>query len=104
MIGKDFIDMMHQDIVTENSAELKAIVFIMEQLVAPNVEIKNADKKTPQDCYKSLFEYARSKKKNGCYCMTYDEAKKLVSKYLELDSNEIKQENNIGVISLEDLL
>jgi len=108
MKGKDFIEMMHQDIATlkpEEMDKMVAVVYCMEEVVEnnPNCEIEEGkEPKTAQKCYKMLEDYAR---KNNLNCIATKKSLELVAEYLGLKaSKEEPKAKTTAKVNLEDFL
>ncbi len=94
MSGKEFI--RNIDTNELNQAE-KVVLEILEKIVGNNDIDEN---KTIKKAYEHMYETASKKAEDGKYCMTDDEAKKVIAEYFEITL----QNNESDILSLEDLI
>jgi hypothetical protein len=106
MNGKDFIRMMRQDIDTDGDKErLAGVVAAMDAVIQMNplAEISDAGK-TPQDCYKKMYEYALGHKSGNYFCFAPEKAFEFISDYLGVKSKPQAGAAPAGIVDLEDFL
>ena len=91
----EFINMCIQDAGTDET--LKIIVELFDELIPAGVEVDAT--KDPKGFYDYMREYAQKNKKDGCYCVNPQLAKKLAIEYLNL---EVKEKKSSKIVNLED--
>lgn len=103
----EFIKMMYQDIEThKNKAQLSIIVQAMNAALDmhPSIDI-NPEGKTPENCYKKMYEYAKNNSHDKVYCFNPDKSLEFISKYLGVGTvNLTAAAKPVAKINLEDFL
>ena len=97
MNGKDFIEMQKQDLEThKDKAMLLGVVTAMEEVLRGNENAEIDDKKTAEECFEKMREYARENASNGMYCFTQEAGEKFIAEYLgisvEKHSGQVTEE------------
>lgn len=95
MKGKEYIESINVE--TLEPAEKK--VFEILKSIIGNSEIDES--KTIKGAYEKMYESAKKSQKSGCYCMTDEEASKIIAEYYGIELGKSSASN---VISLEDLI
>lgn len=85
MRANDFLEMQRQDIEThKDKVILSEVVAAMAEVLKyePNVEIDH--KKTAEECYKQMYEFARKNATASAYVFTTSGTFEFIRKYLGL--------------------
>lgn len=101
MIANEFLTMMEQDIATHKDREqLSAVLEVMREVLnGSSADID--EKKTVDECFKHMRNYAKKKQTNGCYYMDNTESRKVVAEYLGVPYGEPA---TTGAVSIEDFI
>ena len=96
MKATDFIEMQKQDIEThKDKLLLREVVRAMEEVLknCPNVDIDS--KKTAEECYKQMYEYAKSNQKEKVYVFTPTGTLEFIRNYLGISEGEGKKRRSL---------
>ena len=93
MKAVEFIKMQKQDIEThKDKIILSEVVAVMSEVLKSIPEAEIEEKKTAEDCYKQMYEYARKNQSNNAYVFTHTGMLQFISKYLGLPETYEQQE------------
>lgn len=101
MLKNEFLEMMKQDLETNDNKMVKALHCVFEEVLSlypDNTEIDN--KLTVIECYKEMKAYARKNAQDGMFAFTPSEAEEFVRYYLKLNKVECVNKH----VNLEDFL
>ena len=83
MKAKDFIEMQRQDIEThKDKLILSEVVKAMEEVVKNNPDFDIDAKKTAEECYKQMYEFAKKNQSNNAYVFTPSGTLDFIREYL----------------------
>lgn len=101
MLKKEYIEMIKQDMVTDDNKMHQALFEVFIELLSkyPNDTEINSEL-TISECYKEIEAYARKNSKNGSFAFTKNEVLEFVRYYLKLN----KLEFALAPVKLEDFL
>lgn len=100
MNGKEFIEMQKQDAATHpNKEALLGVISAMEDVLRGNENTEIDDKKSAEECFKKMRDYAKKNQTNGMYYFSTEAAAKFISEYLGIsrsnkapETAELKEE------------
>ena len=95
MKGKEYIESINVE--TLEPAEKKVFEILKSIVGQSDID----ESKTIKGAYEKMYESAKKSQKDGCYCMTDEEASKIIAEYYGI---EIGKSSESNVISLEDLI
>lgn len=92
MKANEFLEMIAHDVQMTNK-ELAPVYELMKSVLNGTEEIDGG--KTLKDCFETMKSAAKKKAKDGCYCMSDDEARKIIIDYLGV--TETKAANTVNL-------
>ena len=100
MNGREFIEMIEQDIQTHgDKAILQDIVLAMKMVVDefPSTIQINHVGKTPEDCYKKMLAHATKNQQTRNFVFSPSATKDFIIKYLGLDKLKLMVEDDVDI-------
>ena len=102
MLKNEFLEMMHQDLETNNNENAKQVLMCFEEILKEYPASTDIDSsKNCDDCYQKMKEEAKKRAQDGSYCFLGDSLKTFIIEYLGLENVQNKQPNKVR---LEDFL
>lgn len=101
MLKKEYIEMIKQDMVTDDNKMHQALFEVFIELLSkyPNDTNINSELNVVE-CYKEIEAYARKNSNNGSFAFTKNEVLEFVRYYLKLN----KLEFSLAPVKLEDFI
>ena len=101
MLKKDYIEMIKQDMVTDDNKMHQALLEVFIELLSKYPSDTNINSElNVAECYKEMEFYARKNSKNNGFVFTKTEVLEFVRYYLKLD----KLEYVVTSVKLEDFI
>ena len=100
MLKSEFLEMMHQDIETNNNENAKQILMCFEEILKEYPSSTEIDSsKNCEDCYKKMKIEAQKRATDGSYCFIGDSLRIFIVDYPDLEK---PSSSNVNKIKFED--